>query len=111
MFEILFGNQTIEKILFYLVKNEECYGADLAKRFDSALYGIQRAFAKLERAGILVSFNKGRTRYYQFNPRYPFLKELRALLEKAFIFLPQDIQETYSSQWQRKRPRRAGKTL
>lgn len=111
MLELLFGNQTTEKILFYLVKNEDCYGTDLAKRFDLALYGIQRTLNKLERAGIVVSFNKGRTRYYQFNPAYPFLQELRVFMEKAFLFLPENIQEVYIQPLQRKRPRRQGKPL
>ncbi len=51
----------------------------------------------------------GRTRLYEFNPRYPLLKELRMLLEKAMQFLPDD--EIQRLTIFRNRPRRKGKKL
>jgi hypothetical protein len=58
---------------------------------------------------VLASRLKGRTRLYVFNPRYPFLKELKALLEKALQFMPKAEKEKYYMP--RLRPRRSGKPL
>ena len=111
MLEKLFGNVTIERVLFFLLTNERCYGSQLAQRFDSPLYSFQNALERLERAGIIVSFKVGKTRTYEFNPRYPFLIELKALIKKAYLSLPSKIKETYYEPTLRKRPRRTGKPL
>jgi len=65
--------------------------------------------ARLEKGGILVSQKEGKTLIYQFNPRYPFLRELKMFLEKAYTFLPTDIRDKYYENTDRKRPRRRGK--
>ena len=75
------------------------------------LYSFQRALARLEIGGVIVSHKTGKTLVYQFNPRYPFLPELRAFLEKSYSFLPPEIQQQYSQSTIRKRPRRRGKPL
>jgi hypothetical protein len=51
----------------------------------------------------------GRTRLYQFNPRYPFLKELKQLLQKAFSYYPKNVRE--SLMMDRRRPRKRDKPL
>jgi len=56
-----------------------------------------------------VSRTAGRTRLYSFNPRYPFLKELRSLLEKALSFYPEEEREELMMS--RRRPRSRGKPL
>ena len=61
--------------------------------FNTNLYAIQRQLDKLEAGGVLVSRTAGRTRLYQFKPRYPFLIELKQLLEKALSFYPEDVRE------------------
>lgn len=48
---------------------------------------------KIEPGGILVCQNVGRRKVYSFNPRYAFLPELKALLEKAFNFYPEEVKE------------------
>lgn len=53
------------------------------------------ALARLELGGIIVSHKEGKTLMYQFNPRYPFLDELKAFLGKAYTFLPEEIQQKY----------------
>ncbi|OVE74799.1 transcriptional regulator, partial [bacterium E08(2017)] len=55
------------------------------------------------------SRSEGRTRLYRFNPRYSFLKELKALLSKALSFYPEDERETLTIV--RRRPRRKDKPL
>jgi hypothetical protein len=56
-----------------------------------------------------VSRTAGRTRLYEFNPRYTFLKELKSLLEKALSFYPEEEREKLLMN--RRRPRRRGKPL
>lgn len=111
MLESLFGNPVIEKILFFLIANEKCYPSQLKNTFQSPLYSFQRAFARLEKGGIIMSYKEGKTLIYQFNPRYPFLSELKAFLQKAYEFFPEEVKEKYYEPISRKRPRRQGKPL
>lgn len=111
MLEYLFGNPVIEKVLFFLELNEKCYPSQLKGVFQSPLYSFQRALQRLERGGVIVSHKEGKTLIYQFNPRYPFLSELKALLIKAYNFFPDEIKEKYHKPTARKRPRRQGKPL
>jgi hypothetical protein len=77
----------------------------------NTIYSFQRALARLEKGGIIVSHKEGKTLIYQFNPRYPFLKELKTFLKKAYEFFPDEIREQYYEPISRKRPRRQGKPL
>jgi hypothetical protein len=70
---------------------------------------IQKQLDKLEAGGVLVSREVGKTRPYVFNPRYPFLNELKALLGKALSFYSQEEQDKFMMN--RRRPRARGKTL
>ena len=76
---------------------------------DAILIGNQKQFEKLESGGVVYSTLAGRTRLYAFNPRYPFLQELKALLEKALSFYPEEEREELLLN--RRRPRRQGKPL
>jgi len=107
MFELLFGNSSISKSLLYLARFEEGYPTQIARNFDLPVNMIQRQLEKLERAGVLVSLNKGRTRIFTWNPRYPFKQELLALLNRAFDFMPETHIKKYYTK--RTRPRRKGK--
>lgn len=110
MLQALFGNATAEKVLLYIEHYEEGYPTGIAKTFGNvSLHMVQRQLARFERAGLLVSVLKGRTRLYRWNPRYPFLDEVRALLSKALRSLPLTDRKLYFAQ--RRRPRRAGKPL
>ena len=111
MLESLFGSKTIEKILFYLLVNDRCYGSQLHKVFNESLSPFQKGLDRLEAGGIIVSFLEGKTRIYQFNPRYPFLSELKKFLEKAYEFLPSEFKDRFYQPSIRKRPRRKGKPL
>ena len=109
MLESVFGNSTVEKILFALEVYGQAYPAELAKLFGIPVNGIQQQLKRLEDGGVVVSLIVGRTRLYQFNPRYAFLKELKALIQKALQYLPEkEIQKYYIK---RTRPRRKGKSL
>jgi DNA-binding transcriptional ArsR family regulator len=108
--EGIFGNASAEKVLLYLEQYEEGYATAIARTFDGlSLNMAQRQLERLERAGALVSALKGKTRLYTWNPRYPFRRELRALLRKALDELPASDRMRYLAE--RRRPRRAGKPL
>ena len=107
--ESIFGNSTVEKVLFFIETYGEGYAKGMAKVFGISLNGIQQQLKRLEDGGVVISKKLGKTRVYRFNPRYSFFKELKALILRAFEFLPQkDIDAYYSK---RTRPRRKGKPL
>ncbi len=105
----IFGSATREKVFLFLLVREKGYAREIAGFFGISLNQIQKQMDGLEVGGVLVSQTAGRTRVYEFNPRYPFLAELKALLEKAFSFYPQDVQENL--RMNRRRPRRRAKPL
>lgn len=110
MLEYLFSNKNVEKILFYLFIHDKANGSELRKAFKTSLDPIQKTLRKLEEGGLLVSFLEGKTRVYFWNPRYPFLKEIKDLTKKAYDFLPPADKELYQPLI-RKRPRKTGKPL
>jgi hypothetical protein len=103
----LLGSVNSERALVFIFARENGYATEIANFFDTDLYGIQKQLDKLETGQVLVSQTAGRTRLYTFNPRYPFLTELRSLLDKAFSYYPEDVREGLLMN--RRRPRRRGK--
>jgi DNA-binding transcriptional ArsR family regulator len=107
MLESLFGNLTVEKVLYFIYNYGEGYPKQMADTFNISLNGIQQQLKRLEDGGILVSQKKGNIRLFTFNPRYYFLKELKDLLKKAMNLLPEIELKKYFRQ--RRRPRKQGK--
>jgi DNA-binding transcriptional ArsR family regulator len=105
--EGIFGNPTAERVLLYLEQYGEGYARAIAATFELSLSMVQRQLERFERAGLLVSQAKGRTRLFTWNPRYPFLAELHALLRSALRAMPAEQRRRYFTQ--RRRPRRTGK--
>ena len=93
----------------FLLARGEGYAREIARFFETDLAPIQNQLAKLEAGGVLVSRTAGRTRLFSFNPRYPMIDELRALLEKTLQFYPDDVRDRLLMN--RRRPRRGGKPL
>jgi hypothetical protein len=109
MIEVLLGSKNAERVLIYVFAREEGYAREIATFYQTDLKPIQMQLDKFEKSGVLVSRAIGRTRPYEFNPRYPFLNELKALLEKALSFYPAKEQEDLKMN--RRRPRARGKDL
>jgi hypothetical protein len=103
MLASLFGSKNAERVLIFLSARDEGYAREIARFFETDLKSIQQQLEKLEAAGVLSSREVGRTRPYTFNPRYPFLAELKNLLEKALTFYPEDEREKLIMN--RRRPR------
>ena len=109
MLEVLLGSKNRERVLQFILAKGEGYAKEIADFYSTSLDPIQKQLEKLEFGGVLVSKNVGRTRLFVFNPRYAFLNELKALLEKARAYYkPEEIEALTMG---RKRPRRAGKPL
>jgi len=109
MIETILGSKNAERVLIYLFSREEGYAREIASFYIADLKSIQMQLDKFEKSGVLASRSVGRTRPYVFNPRYPFLNELKALLEKALSFYPQEERDELLMN--RRRPRARGKTL
>jgi len=109
MLEAIVGSKSSEQVFIFLIARNEGYATEIAKFFGADLYAIQKQLERLENSDVLVSNRVGRTRVYQFNPRYPFLKELKGLLERVLSFYPDDIQEKLVMN--RRRPRKKDKPL
>jgi len=109
MLEAIFGSKNRERVLQFILAKGEGYAKEIADFYGTSLDPIQKQLEKMELGGVLVSKSVGRTRLFIFNPRYAFLNELRALLERAREYYdPEEIERLTMG---RKRPRRAGKPL
>jgi len=107
MLQPILGSGSSERTLIYILARDEAYATEIARYFDTNLYGIQKQLEKLELGGVLISREAGRTVLYRFNPRYAFLPELKSLLEKVLTFYPEEERERLIMT--RRRPRRRGK--
>ena len=109
MIEVLLGSRNAERALIFIFAREEGYAREIASFYGADLKSVQKQLDKFEKSGVLVSRLVGRTRPYVFNPRYPFLTELKALLEKALSFY--SVKEQEELTMNRRRPRAKGKNL
>ena len=109
MIESILGSKNAERVLIYIFAREEGYAREIASFYETDLKSIQMQLDKFEKSGVLVSRAVGRTRPYVFNPRYPLLSEVKALLEKALSFYPESEHEKLVVN--RRRPRTSGKPL
>jgi len=80
MLDKLFGNETIAQIFLNLFHYDEVYCALIEKNTGIGSRAILNQLSKLEEASILVSREVGRTRLYQFNPKSPFIKPLKEII-------------------------------
>ena len=109
MLEPILGSKNAERVLMFILTRDQGYTREIARFSGADPDSVQKQLVRLELGGLLVSKSEGRTRLYRFNPRYSFLKELKALLDKALLFYPPDEQERLTVV--RRRPRRKGKPL
>jgi len=109
MLEPILGSASRERVLIFICARDEGYPREIARFYDTNLVQVQNQLARLENGGVLIGRSEGRTRLYTFNSRYPFLRELIALLEKALEFYPHDERERLLMN--RRRPRRGEKPL
>lgn len=109
MLEPLLESNSKEKALLFLHTHGESYPREIARALDLYVNTVQYQLLKLEAGGVLYSKLKGRIRLFGINPRYPFKRELEALLAKALAFVPEEEMDRLYRP--RLRPRRTGKPL
>ena len=107
MLEPIFGSIVVEKILFYLLVYKTGYMRGIAKLFNIPIGTMVNQLDRLENGSVIVSKKEGTIRIYSLNPRYPFIKELEAFLQRAKDALSEEEIEKYYRM--RTRPRRKGK--
>ena len=91
MLEAVLGSTNAERVLLFLMAREQGYAKEIAEFYDTDLSPIQKQLARMERDGLLINRQVGRTRVYEFNPRYAFLPEVKQLLAKTLEFAPKNI--------------------
>jgi hypothetical protein len=109
MIEAIVGSEGAERVLLFLAARDSGYPREIANSWSMDVSTVQNQLLRMERDGLLVSRTVGRTRVFEFNPRYAFKDEVKALLNKALTQLPPGVQNQLTLQ--RKRPRRTGKPL
>jgi hypothetical protein len=109
MLEPLLGSTNKERVLLFILARGEGYPREIARFYETGVAPVQNQLETLERGGILASRLAGRTRLYRFDPRYPLLPELQALLERVLTFYPEEERQRLAVV--RQRPRRKGKPL
>jgi DNA-binding transcriptional ArsR family regulator len=108
MLRAIFGTETKAKILLFLYSSRESYPTEIASTLGLYLNTVQNQLLNMEKDGLLYSRLRGKVRLFGISPRYPFRKELEALLEKALAFISEEEKKIY---FRRLRPRRSGKPL
>lgn len=109
MYKGVFGSEKRGKILLYLFTHGEAYPTEIAKAFQWYLNAVQNQLRNLESDGLVYSRLRGRTRLFGLNPRFPFYKEIKTILEKMLVFVSEaDMEKLYRP---RLRPRRSGKPV
>ena len=109
MIESLVGTLNKERVLVFLLCREEGYAREIAEFYKIPLTPVINQLKILENGSIIYAQLRGRTKIYEFNPRYPFLEELKNLIEKVVSFYPEEIIKEL--QYNRRRPRRTNKIL
>lgn len=109
MLEGIFGNKTAEKVLLHIYHYGESHASGIAKDFKMALNPIIQQLNRFEQAGVLVSKEAGRSRVYTFNPKSPFMKPVKELIEIEYDSIP--LSERQALFQKRRRPRRKGKPV
>lgn len=103
-----FGSSTRTRLLIAIELLGQSYARELTRLLDSSLSVVQKGLASLERDGLIVGRLLGRTRLFEFNPRYFATKELRAYLDRLAA-ADSDLKARITKL--RRRPRRTGKRL
>jgi predicted transcriptional regulator len=109
MLEVLFNSESREKVLLYLYVYQEGYAKEISRGLELPLRSVQLQLKRLEEGGVLIARRVDRAIVYQFNPRFPLMKELATMLEKVLLLMPESKRKKYYTP--RLRPRRLSKPL
>jgi hypothetical protein len=93
MLGVIFGNENAERVLQYLLAKENGYLSEISEYYGIAPSILKKQLDKFESGNVIVGKSVGRTRVFELNPRYPFIKELIALLKRARMAYPEEERE------------------
>ena len=105
----VFGSTTAEKVLLFIQNYRRGNSNEIARTFEISQSMVWKQLIKFEAEGVLVSVMIGKSRVFEFNPRYAFKQQLSELLQSGIEAMPTDLRERWFMQ--RRRPRRFGKPL
>ena len=109
MIEGLLGSIYKERILVFIFCRKKGYAREITRFYEISLTAVINHLNNFEKNGILTTQKQGKTIVYKLNPRYPFISELEALLEKVVSFYPEDLEAKLL--YNRRRPRRKDKSI
>ena len=93
MLEPILGSLVREQVLLFLHDRGEGYAREISRYFDASLDSVQKQLKRLERGSVLKCERKGRTLIYRFNKDYPFLNELRRILDRVSCCNPPSLED------------------
>ena len=84
MLNALISSKTRVKLLlkFFLNSNTKSYLRGLENDFGDSTNAIRVELNRMEKAGMLVSFNKGNKKYFQANTQHPLYREIHNIILK-----------------------------
>ncbi len=93
MIEKLFGSRTRVKLLrlFLTHPDNEYFVREIARRIEEQINSVRRELANLEEMGMLVSRLREKKKFYQVDPDFVLLNELRALMFKSRLTTEKDF--------------------
>ena len=89
----LFGSMDKERVLQFILACNRAYATQIAKFYKVNIKQLE----SLEFDKVVVSFQYGKIRLYEFNPQYYFRDELKALLLKSREIIKIQEPELYNS--------------
>ena len=105
----ILGNISAERVLLHLFHYGEIHASAIAADYEMALTPVRRQLERLERVGLLVAKQVGRSRVYQFDPRSPVASALKELVRVVYEGMPlRQRQQIFAS---RRRPRAKSKPV
>ncbi|MBF0313376.1 MAG: ArsR family transcriptional regulator [Oligoflexia bacterium] len=109
MIEKLFGNETAGLILLNIFHYEKIHASAISANISKALRPVLNQLQKLEDIGLLVSQEIGRTRLYFFNPKSPYTKPVKEIMQITYEAMPILLKEKMFHR--RGRPRAKNKVV
>lgn len=109
MLQYIFGNKTAEVVLLNIFHYGEIHASAIAENTKKAITPIKNQLERFEKGGVLISKVVGRSRVYFFNPKSPYLKPVKELINIAYQSIPIKKREALFSI--RRRPGAKGKAI
>lgn len=109
MLELIFGNETAERVLLHVYHYGEIHAAAIARDYDVSKTPIINQLERFENSTVLKSKTVGRSRLYSFNDKSPLTTHVKALIEVLYKSIPMEEKQVLFGE--RRRPRRKGKPV